>query len=114
MKNPGPRFKPLALLALFLISISFFLSSPLKPVYATSTAATVTEYAIPTANSLPNGLAVDPSGNSVWFVEFSGNKLARLDPVAGTIQEWAIPTANSGATGLATDNDRRLYCCLWR
>ncbi len=102
MKQIRSRFRALALLVLFFASISFIvISSPLNLVYAPPTPATVTEYAIPTPTSLPTGLTLDPSGNSVWFVEYSGNKLARLDPVANTIQEWAIPTPNSQTTGLA-------------
>ena len=102
MKQIRSRFRALALLVLFFASISFIvISSPLNLVYAPPTPATVTEYAIPTPTSLPTGLTLDPSGNSVWFVEYSGNKLARLDPVSNTIQEWAIPTPNSQTTGLA-------------
>ena len=70
------------------------------PVYGDAT-ATLTEWTIPTAGSLPAGLALDPSGNCCWFVESSGNKVAHLDPSTYTFQEWAIPTSGSNPTSLA-------------
>jgi streptogramin lyase len=74
-----------------------------EPAFAT-TAATLTEWTIPTSNSLPTGLALDPSGHCCWFVEFSANKITHFDPATGTFQEWPIPTGGSQTTGLATTN----------
>jgi virginiamycin B lyase len=37
----------------------------------------ITEYPIPTANSMPRGIATGPDGN-LWFVESAGNKIAKL------------------------------------
>jgi streptogramin lyase/uncharacterized membrane protein len=73
------------------------------PAFA-ATSATLTEWTIPTANSGPVGLTVDPSGNCCWFVEFFTNKVAHFDPTTGTFQEWPIPTGGSQTTGLATTN----------
>lgn len=39
---------------------------------------TITEYVIPTANSKPMGLSLDPNDWSVWFAEMSGNNIAHL------------------------------------
>lgn len=39
----------------------------------------IQEYAVPTANSMPAGIAVAPNGQ-VWFVESKGNKVGRFDP----------------------------------
>jgi virginiamycin B lyase len=36
------------------------------------------EFALPTPNSQPGGLAEGPDG-AVWFAEFAGNKIGRLD-----------------------------------
>src|SRR3990170_8794703 len=63
--------------------------------------AALTEWTIPTAGSLPTGLALDPSGNCCWFVESSGNKVAHLNPADNTLREWAIPTPDSNPTSLA-------------
>jgi streptogramin lyase len=94
----------LIVLSIFLLSISFVgVGNPLiKPVYAPSTNYTLTEWTVPTASSLPYGMSLDPSGNCCWFLEFSGNNLAHLDPSTGTFQEWAIPTANANPTGITT------------
>jgi len=93
--------KALAVLAIVLIAASPILWS-LGNVYAIPTAATLTEWTIPTPNSTPTGLALDPSGNCCWFVETSGNKVVQFDPSTDTFREWAIPTASSSTTSLAT------------
>ena len=48
----------------------------------------VVEFPIPTANSVPVGIAVDSEW--VWFAEFSGRNLGRLDPDTGAIEEFAV------------------------
>ena len=96
--------KSLIVLSVFLLSISFVgVGNPLvKPVYAPSTNYTLTEWTLPTANSGPYGLSLDPSGNCCWFLEYFTNNLAHLDPTTGTFQEWAIPTAGAQPTGITT------------
>lgn len=39
----------------------------------------ITEYAIPTPNSYPIGIAVGPDGN-IWFAELEGGKIGRFRP----------------------------------
>ena len=98
----GFKFSTLVLLSLLLISTSFVAWVPfINSAYASST-ATLTEWTVPTANSLPTGLALDPSGNCCWFVESSGNKVVHFDTSTNTFQEWAIPTTSSSPTSLAT------------
>ena len=73
-----------------------------RPAYALDdVTSALTEWTIPTPNSMPAGLALDSSGECCWFVESSGNKVARLDPSTGTFREWAIPTSGSSPTSLA-------------
>ncbi|MGP8127791.1 MAG: hypothetical protein ACLP9D_08285 [Candidatus Bathyarchaeia archaeon] len=95
--------KALALICLFIISSASaaILANLASPVYATPTSATLTEWTIPTANSGPTSIILDPSGNCCWFVESFGNNIAHFDPSTNTFQEWAIPTANSQPLGLA-------------
>jgi len=95
--------KSLMVLSIFLLSISFVgIPKPLiQPVFAPSTAATLSEWTIPTANSGPYSIILDPSGNCCWFAESSANKIAHLDPASNTFQEWIIPTANSLPLGMA-------------
>lgn len=98
-----PKAKALVLISLFMVSgiSAVFWSNVINPVYAPTTAATLTEWTIPTPSSTPTGLTLDPSGNCCWFVELSGNKVAQLDPSTNTFREWAIPTPGSSITGLA-------------
>ena len=70
--------------------------------YASATAATLTEWDIPTRNSGLAGLTLDAAGNCCWFVEYYGNKVGHLDPATGTLQEWAIPTAGANPYSIAT------------
>jgi len=73
-----------------------------QPAYALDdVTSALTEWMIPTPNSIPAGLALDSSGECCWFVESSGNKVAHLDPSTGTFREWAIPTSGSSPTSLA-------------
>jgi len=73
-----------------------------QPAYAQDNATSaLTEWTIPTPDSQPAGLALDPSGKCCWFVESSGNKVAHLDPLTDTFQEWAIPTPGAGPTSVA-------------
>ncbi len=59
----------------------------------------VTEYAIPTPDSEPRGIAVS---SLVWFTEYDGNRIGRLDPGAPVpIQEFPLPTLNAGPLGIA-------------
>ena len=91
-------------LFIFLLSVSIVGTGKpfINPVNATSTNYTLTEWAVPTANSGPVGISLDPSGKCCWFVEFFANKLAHLDPTTGTFQEWPIPTANAQPLGITT------------
>jgi streptogramin lyase len=73
-----------------------------RPAYALDdVTSALTEWTIPTPDSMPAGLALDSSGECCWFVESSGNKVAHLDPSTGTFREWAVPTSGSGPTSLA-------------
>jgi streptogramin lyase len=49
-------------------------------------AATPTEVAVPTPNSVPEGITLGPDGN-LWFTEFQGGKIGRITP-SGTITEF--------------------------
>ncbi|MGB9022913.1 MAG: CFI-box-CTERM domain-containing protein [Candidatus Bathyarchaeia archaeon] len=90
------------LLLLMLASLLIVVTPTTRVAYGLDdVTATLTEWTIPTAGSLPTGLALDPSGNCCWFVESSGNKVAHLDPADNTLREWAIPTPDSKPTSLA-------------
>ena len=92
--------KALVVIALLMLSIA--LIGVRTPVYGIIPNANLTEWIVPTANSNPLGLSLDPSGNCCWFVEFSGNKVGHFDPKTNAFQEWAIPTETADPTGIAT------------
>src|SRR5262249_9746672 len=46
-----------------------------------------TEFALPTANSVPDGITREPDGN-LWFTEFTSNKIGRITP-AGEVTEFS-------------------------
>lgn len=59
----------------------------------------VKRYRVPTSPSEPFGIALGPD-KAIWFTEFFGAKVGRLDPKAGTIREYRIPYAQSFPTGI--------------
>ena len=44
----------------------------------------------------PRDVAVDVSGK-IWFTEYPGNKLGRLDPTTGVVTEWPLPAGTHPA-----------------
>jgi streptogramin lyase len=63
----------------------------------------LTEWLIPTNNSMPCYTMVDANGY-VWFAEQAGNKIGRLNPYTNEITEWSIPTPSAYPTGLYVAN----------
>jgi virginiamycin B lyase len=57
-------------------------------------AGAITEFAVPTPFSLPEGIAT-VGGGDAWFTEFAANKIGHVT-AAGVFEEFPIPTANSG------------------
>jgi streptogramin lyase len=75
-----------------------------------TTSGTVTEFAIPTANSAPYYITAGGDGN-LWFTEYTGNKIGRIT-TSGTITEFTVPTGSSGGTkpfGIAAGADGNLW-----
>ncbi|HZW55131.1 MAG TPA: SMP-30/gluconolactonase/LRE family protein [Nitrososphaerales archaeon] len=50
------------------------------------------------AESLPNGISIDTSGN-VWIAEHYGNKIAEFDPSTEQFVEYPIPCCSGGIAG---------------
>jgi len=61
-------------------------------------AGVITEFTVPTAFSLPEGIAT-VGGGDAWFTEFAGNKIGHVTS-AGVFEEFPIPTPNSGPRGI--------------
>jgi hypothetical protein len=67
----------------------------------------IVECGVPTPNSGPWNLALDPYNGSVWFTEYQGNKIGRLFYVPGSFtwrfMEYWLPTPNSYPVDIAVD-----------
>lgn len=48
------------------------------------------EYALPRAAARPRRVGVTSDG-AVWYGDYSGGMLGRLDPASGEVQEWPLP-----------------------
>lgn len=68
----------------------------------------IQEFAIPTANSAPTGIAVAPNGH-IWFTERAGNRLGRFTPGSNTIDEFPYPTTNAQLEDLAIGGDGKIW-----
>jgi len=71
---------------------------------APAQSATFTEWTIPTSSCDPYGIVV--SGSKVYFTEYNGSKIGRLDPSANSIKEWTIPTSDSLTTGITVSGGK--------
>ena len=63
-----------------------------------TSAGVITEYTVPTLNSLPEGIAT-VGGGDAWFTEFNANKIGHVTS-AGVFEEFTIPTPGSGPRGI--------------
>jgi len=71
------------------------------------TGTKIFEFAIPSSNTLPFGIAVGPDGN-LWFTESGTGKIGRIT-VTGSITEFPIPTADSSPIGITAGPDGRMW-----
>ena len=69
----------------------------------------ITDYAIPTAASSPEGIAAGPDGN-LWFTESAVGKVAHFAPATpGTIAERALGSATSQPIGITGGPDGKIW-----
>jgi virginiamycin B lyase len=59
--------------------------------------AVLETWTVPTSDPLLSEIALGP-GETVYFTEFNGGKVGRLDPLGGTITEWSVGSTPSGLT----------------
>jgi len=68
-----------------------------------------------TFGSQPAGITIDSVNNTIWFTEFAGNRIGKLEigsviPGSNTgIEEFPIPTLNSAPTSLLVDSDGTVW-----
>jgi virginiamycin B lyase len=72
-----------------------------------TTAGAITEYAVPTANSVPSSIAAGSDG-ALWFTENGGQKIGRIT-TAGAISEYPLPNANANPDGMAEGPDGAVW-----
>jgi uncharacterized delta-60 repeat protein len=63
----------------------------------TAHAAIITEFAIPSPDSLPTGITLGPDGN-LWFTEPGAFKIGKITPL-GTVTEFSTPPARAITSG---------------
>ena len=69
----------------------------------------ISEFAMPTSNSFPVGMAPGPDGN-LWFVDDAlVSKIADVNPATGVVSEFATPTAASGVLGIGLGPDGNMW-----
>jgi streptogramin lyase len=68
---------------------------------------TITEFAIPTPNSDPQGIAAARDGN-LWFTESGASQIGRITP-SGTITEFTIPAFTSEPLEITAGPDGNLW-----
>jgi streptogramin lyase len=66
------------------------------------------EYAIPTPNSHPAGLAFD-SGGLLWFAEQTGNKIGNFNTVTHAFEQFPVTSSASLPTGITLGPDGNLW-----
>ena len=67
----------------------------------------ITEFAIPTAKSNPEGITAGPDGN-VWFTEQYAGKIGMINLATYAITEFAMPSS-SNPTGITAGPDGNLW-----
>ena len=73
----------------------------------TARAQTITEFALPTADSQPSGIAAWPDG-ALWFTQANGSRIGRIT-TAGVITEFTLPCRPCSPSGIAAGPDGALW-----
>jgi streptogramin lyase len=76
---------------------------PSSVIFQADPSSLITNYAIPTSNSVPNAIIEGASNHTFWFTEFGAGKLGEISIPAGNITEYTVGTGAMPAT-LALDN----------
>ncbi len=70
-------------------------------------ASPISEFALPTANSGPYGIAAGPDG-ALWFTEKNADQVGRITP-GDLISEYTIPTAANAPEAIIQGPDGRMW-----
>jgi virginiamycin B lyase len=110
VRASAPRSRPYG------IAMDHRLERPWAVLSGTNKVATVDpatfelrEYELPRAAARPRRVAVTSDG-AVWYDDYAGGMLGRLDPVTGGVEEWPLPGgATSRPYALIGDNRDRVW-----
>ncbi|WP_461319751.1 virginiamycin B lyase family protein [Bradyrhizobium barranii] len=58
----------------------------------------VQQFALPTENAGPAGLAIDPRSGMVWFTQGQVDRIGRLDPQTGKVTDYVMGDQSTGMT----------------
>lgn len=76
---------------------------------ATVTDGKVEEFELPRDTARPRRLATTDDG-SIWYVDYLGGYLGRLDPASGEVDEWPTPAGSASRPyAMAADDRGRLW-----
>lgn len=84
-----------------------WMAAPEKNAIARYVSGTVRFYPVPTDNSFPQQVFVDPK-NRVWFTEWNGHRIGTLAD-AGRIREYALPAEEESPLTLAFARDGSVW-----
>lgn len=66
-------------------------------------------YDLPRPDARPRRIGIT-SDDVVWYVDYAGGYLGRLDPSSGEIEEWPMPSGpDARPYGMAVDGDDRIW-----
>ncbi|WP_290646699.1 hypothetical protein, partial [Aquabacterium sp.] len=101
------------MVVVFLFGLVFgsFVVIQTTPKAKATTAPTITEFPVPTIQSVPADITAGPDGN-IWFTEMTGNRIGQVTP-SGTIKEFFIPTGFSKPNGIVSGPDQNLWFTDW-
>lgn len=99
--------KQLSLLIVIAVLFSVLPSVTPAAQAASDGLGTITEYTIPTGNSITINIVAGPDG-ALWFAEMNGNKIGRITS-DGTVTEYPVPTGNSAPGSIVTGPDGALW-----
>ncbi|MGH2893465.1 MAG: virginiamycin B lyase family protein, partial [Solirubrobacteraceae bacterium] len=68
----------------------------------------ISEFPVPTPNSLPFGIAAGPDGN-IWFTEKNADKIGVINPNTHLVTEFPIATPSSQPNAIAAGPDGTLW-----
>jgi virginiamycin B lyase len=81
--------------------------NPPRPEFEPQLLGSITEFAIPTPDALPEGITLGPDG-ALWFAEYNVGNIGRIS-TSGQVSEYPIGRTLPEPTGIAAGSDGALW-----